>query len=299
MRQKNFLLVLILALLATGVQASSRVAVLPFKMGRVDRWWSWNWNVNQGIEDLVVGELVRQGDFQVVERERLEAVLGEQRLGRLGMLDPKTVAEAGRILGVDYLLLGTITDFTIDDGGLRVPFLGRFTKTTATVSLEGRLVDTQSAVIVAAVGGRGEESQTGFSLGRVFGSLQGLAFDSQRFQNHILGKATGEAVGEFVTQLSGELRKLKPRTVSALVADVAAGQIILNAGADRGVFVGQSFTIQKKTREITDPATGEIIWVERETVAQATVTEVTQKAAMANLTKIIGNVEVGQEAIPD
>lgn len=298
MRKKIVFSVLIFLLFAVAGQAKeSRLAVLPFKMGRIDRWWSWNWNVDSSITDLIVGELVRRGDFQVIERERLEAVLGEQRLGKLGMLDPKTVAEAGRILGVEYLLMGTITDFSVDGGGVRVPFFGRLSRTTARVALEGRLVDTQSAAILAAVGGRGEESQTGFTLGRVFGDLEGLSFDSDRFQNHILGKATSQAVAELAGQLSLQLRKLTPRTASALVADISNQRVILNIGSNQGVQVGQSFTIQKISREVRDPVTGEIIWVEQEPVAYAVVEEVQPKASVARLIEVMGIVEVGQKAI--
>lgn len=298
MRKKVFVWGVIFILLAAGAQAQkSRLAVLPFKLSRMDRWWSWNWEVDSSITDLVVGELVRRGDFQVIERERLEAVLGEQRLGKLGMLDPKTVAEAGRILGVEYLLMGTIQQFGVDGGGLRVPFFGRLSKTTATVVLEGRLVDTQSAAILAAVGGRGEESQTGFTLGRVFGELEGLSIDSDRFRNHILGKATNQAVKEFVDQLSVAMPKVSARAIAALVADVSEGRVIINAGSNQGVQVGHSFTIQRLICEVQDPATGEIIWVEQEPVARAVVIQVQPKAAVAELVEVTGPVEVGQEAI--
>lgn len=297
MKKTTFFVIFLLLLCLNLEAAVPKIAVLPFKMGRVERWWNWNWEVTQGVEDLVVGELVRSGAMQVVERERLEQILGEQKLGKLGVLDPKTVAEAGKVLGVQYLLLGTVTDFTIDDGGVRLPLVGKYTKTTARVALDARLVDTETAAILAAVSGRGEESQSGFALGSVFGSLEGLAFDSQRFQNHILGIATNNAVEELVRNLTFELRKLPQKSQSCLVADVAGERVILNQGSSAGVQVGQRYRIQKKLREVTDPLTGEVIFVEEETVAEAEVIQVTERAAVALLRNVAGKVEVGQKAI--
>ncbi len=49
--------------------------------------------------------------FKMVERRLLYKVIEEQRLGLTGLLDEKSVKIIGKILGVDSLCTGTITDF--------------------------------------------------------------------------------------------------------------------------------------------------------------------------------------------
>lgn len=50
--------------------------------------------------------------FEVVERQLLNQVLREQDLGSSGIIDAASAAEIGRMLGVDAIVSGTITDLT-------------------------------------------------------------------------------------------------------------------------------------------------------------------------------------------
>ena len=55
--------------------------------------------------------------------------------------------------------------------------------------------------------------------------------------------------------------KLVARTivVSGLVAAVDGGQIILNVGGKSGVKVGDQLNVERVTKEIKDPSTGQVI----------------------------------------
>ncbi|MFH1369185.1 MAG: CsgG/HfaB family protein [Elusimicrobiota bacterium] len=64
----------------------------------------------KGIEDVFVGELMTKG-FNLVERQTLEDVLREQKLGTTGALNPDTTKKLGEILGVDALFFGTVTAY--------------------------------------------------------------------------------------------------------------------------------------------------------------------------------------------
>lgn len=57
--------------------------------------------------DLLTQNLVAHG-ADVVERQQLSAILNEQHLASSGILDPRTVQEVGKILGVDALFVGTV-----------------------------------------------------------------------------------------------------------------------------------------------------------------------------------------------
>jgi hypothetical protein len=57
--------------------------------------------------DLLTQDLLNHG-ADVVERQRLDAVLQEQNLAQQNILDPATVKKIGKILGVDAIFVGTV-----------------------------------------------------------------------------------------------------------------------------------------------------------------------------------------------
>lgn len=61
--------------------------------------------------DLLTQSLLARG-ADVVERQRLSAVMEEQRLTASTAFDPSTAKELGRLLGVDALFVGTVAEST-------------------------------------------------------------------------------------------------------------------------------------------------------------------------------------------
>ncbi|MBI4375041.1 MAG: hypothetical protein HY549_01200 [Elusimicrobia bacterium] len=99
--------------LALSAGCSPRAYLNPnYDLGRVRRIAVWRFDSNQksaiGAEDLFNRSLLENG-FQVVERAQLEAVIQEQKLGKDGVLAPRALKKVGNILGVDALLLGSVT----------------------------------------------------------------------------------------------------------------------------------------------------------------------------------------------
>src|ERR1051325_7177949 len=89
------------------------IALLDFDFGTVQKWWSGNDDIGKGIADMIVDELVNDGSFRVIERKRLNALLAEQNFANSERADPaaKTVASIGKVLGVKYLVVGSVTKF--------------------------------------------------------------------------------------------------------------------------------------------------------------------------------------------
>ena len=52
------------------------------------------------------------GGYTVVERRQVEQILNEQRLAASGAFDATTIHQLGRLLGVDALAFGTLTDYS-------------------------------------------------------------------------------------------------------------------------------------------------------------------------------------------
>ena len=64
----------------------------------------------EAARDAATEALVKSGAFVVVEREQLAQVLKEQGLGMTGAISPQTAAKAGKLLGLQALVTGKITD---------------------------------------------------------------------------------------------------------------------------------------------------------------------------------------------
>ena len=81
--------------------------------------------------------------FEVVERQLLNQVLREQDLGSSGIIDAASAAEIGRMLGVEAIVSGTITDLTyairINARVIATETAGIFGVSSATIEKEDHL----------------------------------------------------------------------------------------------------------------------------------------------------------------
>jgi curli biogenesis system outer membrane secretion channel CsgG len=151
-----------------------RIAVLEFKNKANNQWW-----FNGGAEaaqDVFVTELVKSGQFRVVEREQLEALMQEKNLTLSGDVDPKSAVKIGKLLGVNYLLTGAVTEFGVTDKGAHGSGIGRLPgfnagKRNFVAAMNARLIDTSTGEIVWADEASGTESSVKVSVGGFGGGV--------------------------------------------------------------------------------------------------------------------------------
>lgn len=305
-RSPRLVCALVLLLVATGVaQQKKRVAVISFDYGTVQSSvaavFGSNQDVGKGISDLLTQKLVQDAKYSVIERNALEKVLSEQNLGNSDRADNATAAKIGRILGVDAIILGSITQFGRDDKSSTVggAGLGNFgskfglgglkkSNSKAVVAVTARLVDTNTGEILAAVTGNGESTRSGASLlsaGGGGGTAIAGATDmtASNFGDTILGEAVHQAVNSLAEQLDANASTLPTHKVelSGVIADVTGSTVILNIGTKAGVKVGDTLDVSRPLRTVKDPTTGKVIKTIAEKVGTATVTEADDSSATA------------------
>lgn len=290
---------LITLTMASGgwAQTKKRVAVMDFDFGAVQNnvsaIFGANQDVGKGITDLMVTQLVKDQVYSVIERKAIEKILTEQNFSNSDRANPDTAAKIGRILGLDAIIIGSVTQFGRDDqnrsvggsaiGGIAGKYgLGGIGthKAKAVVVISARMVDTTTAEILAAVDGKGQSTRSGTSLLGGGGSSSGGgggAYDmgSANFGATILGEATSQAVADCSKQLEDAAAKLPTKviTVSGLVADVTDNTLILNVGTRAGVKVGDKLGIFRKGKEIRDPATGKVLKTIETRLGDVTITQ--------------------------
>ncbi len=288
----------VLTLTAAGAFNLYRIAVLPFEDGSIKRTWGNEFSLGKGVADELVTALLATERFRLIEREEVDKVLKEQNIGKGGVLDPQTAAKIGKILGVQYLVIGRITDFSTkeDDDILANPNhnnpMGmRITRATSRVSIDARLVDATTAVILTSVTGTGKKKTVNLGIITKEG---GISFGDKDFKKSDLGRAFRQAANSTARQLAIKAYDgMVPITITGLVAYVSADRIIINVGKKDGVESGMVFKVFHKLENLKDPITGQLIGEATEPVAEIIVTEVKEKSATCKTsTRITADFEI-------
>jgi curli biogenesis system outer membrane secretion channel CsgG len=294
-----------------------RIAIFDFDYGTVQTASSAafgsNVDVGKGITDLLVKYLVQDGTYSVIERQQLDKIMAEQNFSNSDRANPASAAKLGKLLGVDVIIVGAVTQFGNETknqniggggGGWGGYGLGGFShkKSKAIVSLDARIVNIDTAEIIAVAEGHGESSRSSTGLLGGGGNWHGwgngnVDFGSSDFQETIIGEAVKSATEQLSAALIQDAPKVEVRTVvvQGLVAAVDGGQIVLNVGKKDGVKVGDQLSIERVTSEIKDPETGKVIRRMTTPVGVVRVTDVDDLSAVTS--PVSGSdFKVGDEA---
>ncbi len=155
---------------------TKRIAVLPFKDKTKHR--HTHHKIEDQALDIATTLLFKTDRFEIVERERLDDLLAEQKL--VGIVDLETAAQAGKVLGADFIFTGAITDFEVKRTkkgiGIGLPSIGRLPRLklgketyilSIFIAIDARIIDTTTSQIFFADTGeiRREEKASGFQFG--------------------------------------------------------------------------------------------------------------------------------------
>jgi curli biogenesis system outer membrane secretion channel CsgG len=171
--------VLALAMFASLVRAQApstkpRVAVIEFSNKADNQWW--HSTGAQAAQDIFVTELVKSRKFVVIEREKINAIMQEKGLTLAGDIDPKTAMQIGKLLGLNYLLTGAVTEYGNTDTGAHGPGIGALPsfgvkKRSFVAALNARLINVSTGEIVWADEARKEETSSSVSVGGFGGGV--------------------------------------------------------------------------------------------------------------------------------
>jgi curli biogenesis system outer membrane secretion channel CsgG len=255
-------------------------------------------DVGKGIADLLVKNLVTDGTYSVIERKQLDKILAEQNFSNSNRADPASAARIGKILGLDAIIVGSITEFGNETknrnigggggnwGGFGVGGLGH-KETKANVQLDARLVDIDTAEILGVAEGKGESKRSSTSLLGGGGNWHGwgggaVDFGSSDFQQTILGEAVKAATDQMTAGVISSAPKLQARIikVEGVVAAVDGDQIVLNVGAKTGIKVGDHMSVERVTNTIKDPTTGAVLRKMTSKLGELEVTDVDDVSAV-------------------
>lgn len=252
-------------------------------------------NVGKTITDLLINRLVRDGSCSVIERSAIDKLLAEQNLSNSDRFDPQTAAKLGRLLGVDAIVLGTITRYQNEDkttgGGRTVgPFTAHSAMTIkhdvkAAIEISARIVSPDTAEIIAVAQGAGAFEKKGVKSDIRDRSM--LIIGNNGPVQEVMNQAIDKALGDLTIHLQETLPKIPSRLgiLEGLVADAnASGRLILNVGSRAGAKPGDHVQVWRAGKPIRDPETGKVLRYDDTLLGEATITSVDEVSSVAAYT---------------
>jgi curli biogenesis system outer membrane secretion channel CsgG len=260
-----FLAALVLSLTATA-QLKKRIAISRFE----DRSGSGYSHLGSGVADMLATALVKSGKFSVIERDELDKILAEQKLGESGLVTAQTAPKVGQLLGAELFVVGAVTECGTKEsnigGGISVFGGGLKTKKARTV-VDIRLINTSTGEIVASESEEGTESTTGVAV-----RYEDIDFNNQdSWDDTDIGKATREAVNKTVDLIAKNMENI-PWSGKILKVNTD-GTVLMKPGSDGNVKPGMVFFVVRKGEEIKDPDTGLSLGAEETKVGKIKATE--------------------------
>lgn len=207
------------------------IAILPFSskgignaFGEIDL-----------LDKLITG-FVNVQRFKIIERAQLEKILAEQKLGLSGVVDASTAAQIGKGIGVDAVMTGSVT-------------VGQ-----NAVSIDARLIDTETAAILSA--------QDAFSSGI---SLQALS--------------------QMLTNLAQKVKNDFP-IVNGFIIGVNNEKLTLDVGLTNGIKKGMKCNVFREGAPIVHPVTGKVIGKMIDEICEIQIIDAFDAYSFASITKI-------------
>ncbi|MGD8830390.1 MAG: CsgG/HfaB family protein [Pseudomonadales bacterium] len=247
------------------------------------------YNVGDGLAAQLATELNKTDCFVVLDRTGLSDILREQELGLAGVVNRDTAPGAGRLVGAEVIIKGTITEFDPNKrgGGLtlgmalpKTPLglrLGR-NGSKAHVGLDVSVIDATTGQVKFSHRVTADSKTGGWTLGLDF---KQASVGGDTFAKSPLGIASRNALGQAVLLIANDLKDSTDRRFQIASSD--ANEVYLNADRASGIREGDVYKVSTVVRTLIDPSTGLLLdTIERE-VGEVKIVEVTDRYARAEL----------------
>lgn len=291
-----------------SAEAKRRIAIMPFDSGHYASAIA-NVDLGQAIASMLTTKIVNDGTYRVIDRQMLESVMKEQNLSVSDRADPATACKIGKILSVDAIVVGSITQFgqesksssaSLPTGYIPgIPYVGgiggmfgsvRSSKSKTRVSIDAKVIDINTTEILAAMQGSGEAKRSG-------GGIGGFSSDTYG-ESAIADEATIQAVDSLSGQIIAAAAKIPDnqsliaKSVEGKIADVTGNTVIVNVGKKAGIKPGTKLQVERSVKKITDPDSGKVIKEVFNTIATVTIKEADDSSSTGDISSGSG-VRVG------
>lgn len=246
-----------------------RVIVGSFE-NKADSHWYHGPDPGSGMADMLITALIKSGKFRVFERAALDELLAEKSLSMSDLANPSIDASQKVEIG-DIMVKAVITEFGYkesDTGGSIAKLGGRggLKSYSGRVAVDLRLISVGTSEVLWADSVDKSETSRSIKL-----STQKFSFgDQNRFDDHVVGKATRKVINAIVDKLEDQTKKMPWSGILIVVDDF----MFIDAGSEIGLKTGMKFAVQRLAKEVKHPKTGKVLKRIMKDVGMVKATEV-------------------------
>jgi len=228
------------------------IAVLDFENKAS---FPYNWNLGQGVRDLLVNELVNSHRYTVLNRADLNSIISELDMQQQKYFRKEGRVDQGRLKNVQYLIKGAVTDFShVSGGGLRA-FADKIGLGTggelAVVSVTLYVIKIETGEVVVS---RTFDRHVWAGKADFAATYSKVGFGGSAFYRTPLGEATRGVIRDCVTSIS---RVIVRENWYPSVVQVDGNNLIITGGIDRGIQVDSLWAAFEAGEPLRDPETGD------------------------------------------
>ena len=211
------------------------------------------------LTDNVADALSKTNRFNMMERRQIDQVIDEKTF--------QAITSGGDIRdylkeleGADYLVIGELTNFYLHIRKKKVPYIDEY-EISYTGFIEGnqRIVDSHTSKVFAS-----EKVRI-----------------KKKFKNIGLEEIRTKLIDMYAAEVAdGIVQRIYPMKVLGVLPD---GTIFINRGADAGLKIGSTFTVERPGQELIDPDTGVSFGAAETTIGTMKITHVETSRSRAQM----------------
>ncbi len=215
-----------------------RIAILDFE-NRADFGGQ---KLGGAVTYQLISLIAKSNRYTLIERSRIDQILQEQALGQSGVIAEESVAQVGKLLGVECLVLGKVLEAKQETGQRKIDnkddkwFL-KLKATIGTIHVSYKMVNTTTGEILFTDDVSETETKTGFGLKTEDIDLENM----YEFDETVLGIAVRRAVNKIARDIVDHVWAIE--WVGKVVQTAADTVIYFTPGSGAGVQLEQLFDI--------------------------------------------------------
>ncbi len=289
-------------LIGAGIEDPDRYANIGFALEGDNPAGSYDSALSEAASAIITTNLDRSNMFILLERQRIDDIMSEQKLAEDGILDSRSVRTAGNLLNAEVLFMGNISNFLLERKHVEsvVPtgallyltvwaISGKEPKSARDMiwytdhldvknyklkcSVDLRAVDAVTGEVLYAQKSEAEESVTTVYISDIGGGVE----YSAKLAYRILERAVTNAVYHMLEQIV--VQPFRGR-----IADVSDGHVYINAGRLQNVKTGDRFEVFSSDALVEDPVNGLLLGFENDSGCFIEVLEADELFSKAVLT---------------
>ena len=287
-------------------QELPRIAVVGITSAAPGYIWRSNSPLSQGATELMINALLGTNRFRVFERDKLDLLLQEQNFQNFsGLVDQTTAVKLGKMIGVDVILTGSLTNISFTTGvGMKIGPLN-VKKSSVRVVMTIRIIDVTTGEILYSTIQEEKASKSAVSGVLPIPIPGGIGFSKQEAVDifSAIQLICDKVALDFATKIDQKNIAINSAHLEGYVVKVVSTssggitQVYINLGANSGIKVGDEVRIYREGEVILDPKTNEVLDREIDLIAQAKIRTVKEKLSIALVTTKFRNIPIQQTDI--